>query len=469
MGSILQSSGPFHVKRIAVIGAGPTGLAATKYLLAENTFNTIDVYEQQAEVGGVWNYTPLLSESVPVPQTTSRVPAEKPIWQNGAIAPVFSNPMYDRLNTNIPKGLMQYSDQDFSEQSLLYPSRQDVQEYLVRYSQSIRSLISFSSQVENVTLSEEDGQDTWTLTSKSTVTGKLSEKVYDAIVVSNGHYSVPWIPDVPGIREFNDAYPSTITHSKIYRSPEAFTNKKVIVIGGAASGLDISNQISAVSQKPLLHSLREAARVEPGLEVAKKEVPAIAEYLVAETGVRFEDGTIEKDIDAIVYCTGYLYSYPFLNSLNPPLVTTGRRTIGLWQQVFNIAHPTLAFTALGQKIIPFPFSEAQGAAIAKVWSNKLRLLSTAEMQAWEASRVKVKGDGTDFHVYGFPQDADYINYLHDWVMSADGKVTKEPPFWNAKQKWVREIYSEIKKKFSETGGTAHSLEELGFDYEKRDI
>jgi cation diffusion facilitator CzcD-associated flavoprotein CzcO len=468
MGSTMRPDGPFTIKQVAVIGAGPTGLAAAKYLLAEGVFEQIDVYEQQGEVGGVWNYTPLLAESVPIPQTTPQVPPEKPIWQKGAAYPVFSNPMYERLNTNIPKGLMQFSDQDFPVESLLYPSRQDVQTYLIQYSQSIRHLILFSTQVEEVRLAQENGQDQWTLVSRSTLTNQTTTKSYDAIVVSNGHYSVPWIPDVPGIKDFHATYPSIITHSKIYRSPESFTNKKVVVVGGAASGLDISNQISVVCQKPLLNSIRETARVEPGQEVTKEEVPAIAEYLVAERGVRFENGRVETDIDAIVYCTGYMYSYPFLESLDPPLVTDGRRAIGIWQQIFNIAHPTLAFTALGQKIIPFPMAEAQGAAISKVWSKKLSLLTTKEMEAWEMSRVDELGDGTAFNVYGYPKDADYINYLHDWVMSADSEVTKEPPFWDEKAKWVREIYSDVKKKFTEAGGKAKSLEELGFNFETRE-
>src|SRR6187402_3660957 len=141
MGSILRPNGPFNVKRVAIIGAGPSGLAAAKYLLAENAFETIDILEQQAEVGGVWNYTPLQAERVPVPQTTPRVLPQNPVWPKGAGAPVFSNPMYDRLNTNIPKNLMQYSDQDFPVESLLYPTRQDVQAYLVKYSQDIKHLI----------------------------------------------------------------------------------------------------------------------------------------------------------------------------------------------------------------------------------------------------------------------------------------------------------------------------------------
>lgn len=472
MGSILRPKGLSDIKRVAVVGGGPTGLAAAKYLLAENSFSQIDVYEQQAEVGGVWNYTwnytpPLLAETVPVPQISPHVPPEKPIWQKDAKFPVFSNPMYERLNTNIPKGLMKFSDQEFPANSLLYPSRQDVQAYLVEYSQSIRNLISFCTQVEDIKLSQDKGKDQWTLVSSSTITEEKTSKIYDAIVIASGHYSVPWIPDVPEITAFHAAHPSIISHSKIYRSPANFTNKKVIVVGGAASGLDISNQISGVCQKPLLNSIRESAREEPGLDVVKEAVPPIAEYIIEDRAVRFEDGRIEKDIDAIVYCTGYMYSYPFLKSLDPPIVTTGRRAIGLWQQIFHINHPTLAFTALGQKVIPFPLGEAQAAAISKVWASKLSLPCQGEMEAWEANRVKVLGDGTGFNVYGYPNDANYINFLHDWVMTADGEVTKEPPFWDEKDRWVREIYSEIKRKFTEEGGKATSMEELGFVFEDR--
>ncbi|KUJ17319.1 flavin dependent monooxygenase-like protein [Mollisia scopiformis] len=465
MGSVLRPNGPFNVKRIAVIGAGPTGLAAAKYLVAERVFDTVDIYEQQAEVGGVWNYTPSLAERVPVPQTSPHVSPAKPVWPKDAAAPIFSNPMYERLNTNIPKNLMQFSDLDFPSESLLYPSRQDVQKYLIKYSQDIRHLINFSTQVEDIKLTRVDDQDHWTLVAKSTVTEEESCKEYDAIVVSNGHYSVPWIPDVPGVKEFGTTYPSVISHSKIYRSPASYAGKKVIVVGNAASGLDIGNQISAVCKTPLLNSVREPAELPIGVDT-KEEVPTIAEFLIDDRGVRFEDGRVEKDVDAIIYCTGYLYSYPFMKSLEPPLVATGRRTIGLWQQVFNIAHPTLAFTALSQKIIPFPLSEAQGAAIAKVWSNNISLLTTEEMEAWERSRVDELGEGTAFHVYGYPKDAEYINYLHDWVMTAENGFSKEPPFWDERKRWLRSIYIDVKKRFNETGGKATTLEELGFHFEE---
>ena len=50
MESILGPSGTFDVKRIAVIGAGPSGLAVAKYLLAEKAFDKVDIYEQQYEM-----------------------------------------------------------------------------------------------------------------------------------------------------------------------------------------------------------------------------------------------------------------------------------------------------------------------------------------------------------------------------------------------------------------------------------
>jgi len=462
MGSIRE---PLDVKNIAIIGAGPTGLAAAKFLLAEKAFDKIDIFEQQSEVGGIWNYTPSISDSVPVPQTSPHVPLDKPIWPKNGIVPIFSTPMYDQLNTNNIRDLMGFSDLSFPPNTLLFPARQDVQKYVVEYSQDIRHLISFSAQVQDVRLVPENDRDRWQVLSKSTITNDEASKIYDAVVVASGHYGVPFIPLVPGIEAFHAAYPEIITHSKIYRAPRSFAGKKVIVVGNSASGLDIGAQISNVCKNPLLNSIRSPARLKVGQD-NREEVSPIAEYLIEERAVKFEDGRIEKNIDAIVYCTGYLYSYPFLESMSPPVVTTGRRVIGLYQQLFDFRHPTLAFTALSQKIIPFPVAEGQAAAIAKVWAGKLKLPSRDEMELWEKRRVEERGDGTSFHVLVFPEDAEYLNGLHDWVKTAEGGFSKEPAFWGAKNMRIREGYVEVRKKFVEGGSVATTYEELGFDFDK---
>lgn len=469
MGSFLRpfAGGRVDIRRVAVIGAGPSGLAAAKYLQAEEYFEKIDVFEQQAEVGGVWHYTPVTGEAVPVPSTTPHVPLEKPIWPKDSDFPLFSNPMYDNLYTNLPKDLMRFTDLSFPPECLLFPTRQDVQEYLIQYSQGIRDLISFSSQVVDVRLLGGNGKDRWGVTVKSTITGESTQNEYDAVLVSCGHYSVPFIPSVPGIEAFNSAHPTVISHAKIFRSPDKFANKKVIVVGNAASGIDIGTQISEVCKRPLLNSVRSPSVIKTA-EERKEELPIIVEYLADQRAVRFADGRIESEIDAIVYCTGYFYSYPFLETVKPSIITTGRRALGLYQHVFNIAHPSLAFVTLPQKIVPFPVSEAQGAAISTVWANKLSLPTEDEMETWEKHRAAEHGEGTSFHVLGHPYDGEYINELHDWVTNAQNGYGKVPPFWTPREFHLREIFATLRQKFEEGGHKARRIEDLGIDEEGHD-
>ncbi|KAH8591473.1 hypothetical protein B0O99DRAFT_632149 [Bisporella sp. PMI_857] len=466
MSSYISKPALFNVKSVAIVGAGPSGLAVAKFLLAEEAFDHIDIYEQQAEIGGVWNYTSNIAGKTPVPQVSPHGPAESPTWPEGTTAPLFSNPMYDNLNTNIPKELMQYSDQDFLPESLSFPTREDVQDYLIKYSQDVRHLINFSTQVKDIRSVFKAGQNSWKLTSKFLVTKDEKTSTYDAVVIASGHYSMPYIPSVPGIKAFHTAFPSAITHSKTYRSSKAFKDKKVIVVGSGASGLDIGTQISKESQKPLLNSVRTPSPIKIGQE-NKEEVPLsikVAEFLPEVQGVRFSDGRIENNIDDIIYCTGYFYTYPFLTSLLPPPITTGRRVQGLYKQLFSIHHPTLAFTALPQKVIPFPLSEVQGAAIAKVWSGKLWLPGVEEMQEEERRQVEERGDGTSYHMLGFPKDMEYINGMGEWVKTAKGREGKKIKPWGERMSWLRECYADARKKFVETGGSARSLEEIGFVY-----
>ena len=41
-------------RRVAVIGAGPSGLAAVHALAAEKAFDTIRVFDRRDQVGGLW-------------------------------------------------------------------------------------------------------------------------------------------------------------------------------------------------------------------------------------------------------------------------------------------------------------------------------------------------------------------------------------------------------------------------------
>lgn len=453
--------GPFDVRKVAVIGAGPCGLAAAKYLTAQEAFESVVVFEQNPEVGGVWYYSRKPVETVRVPQVSPFIPPDPPIESEKG--PVFPSPLYEDLTTNIPWTIMKYGDLDFPHDGCIFPTRQGVQEYLVKYSQDIRHLIKFSTQVKSVDLRRERGHDRWDIETENLIDGQRSKDTFDAVVVANGHYATTYIPDVKNITEFNAAHPGVISHAKSYRVPEIYADKKVLVVGNAASGLDIAGQIRRHARSPLLLSVHEPTPQENLAHSGAEEVPAIEEFLVEERGVKFTDGRVEKDLDAIVYCTGYLFSYPFLESLVPGLISDGRRVYGLYKHFLHIDHPTLVFPGLPIRVVPFPLSEAQAAVFARVWSNFLPLPSVKEMVQWEEEEAERREN--QYHVFPKLGDSDYLDDFHEWAAKSTSDKGKEPPVWDNKQKWHRGIYVEAKLKFEQTGRKAKTLEELGFHYE----
>ena len=42
------------ISRVAVVGAGPSGIVTAKALLAEECFSEVVVYEQRETLGGAW-------------------------------------------------------------------------------------------------------------------------------------------------------------------------------------------------------------------------------------------------------------------------------------------------------------------------------------------------------------------------------------------------------------------------------
>jgi cation diffusion facilitator CzcD-associated flavoprotein CzcO len=448
----------FSVKKVAVIGAGPCGLASAKYLLAQKAFDTVVVYEQQTEVGGVWDYCEKPSQALRVPQVSAFVLPDPPVQRSPT---VFSTPMYNVLHTNIPWPLMKYSDQDFPKDSLIFPPREAVQAYLVQYSQDIRHLIRFSTLAKDIRLRQVGGRDQWDVESESTETGERQTDTYDAVVVASGHYSTQYIPDVKNIREFHEAHPGVISHSKSYRSPEPFRNKKVVVVGNSASGLDIASQISKVCRKQLLLSVHTPSPRENLEWAGAEEVPVIEEFLLPEKGVRFGDGRVERNVDAVLYATGYLFTFPFLTSLEPPLVSNGRRVHGLYKHLIHIEHPTLVFPGLPIKVVPFPLAESQAAIFSRVWAKVLPLPSKTEMRNWDDEEAEQRGPA--YHIWPKGGDAEFINATHK--MLVDSKTPgKKPPLWNDELLWQRKVYAEAKLKFEKDGWMAKSLEELGYHY-----
>lgn len=455
-----------------------------RYLLAEKHFDQVDVFEQRSSVGGAWNYCPSSSKigvSTTVPHLDPHEAIEKPTWidqPDGTSEAVFVSPLYDRLETNIPKELMRYSDKPFPPQTQLFPKHHLVKQYLEDYAEGLKSLIQFETQVVDVRL-KDIRSNTWEVTTEHLRTGVAKTRIYDAVVVASGHFTVPFLPDISGTQAWDRSYPGAIMHSKFYDSPEAFRGKKVVVVGSSASGLDIGAQINEVSLGKILASQKSESYLAASAPADKIICAEIVEFLSPAThdrAIRFADGRVEEQVDAIVFCTGYFYSFPFLSSLSPPVVTHGWRTMNVYQQLFYIDRPTLAFPVLSQRVIPFPMAENQAAVFSRVWSGRLQLPSRKEMRAWEDSEIATKGDQKAYHILPFPQDADYLNFLYDWASSAEPRPGLENSgkgklgtYWGSRERWMRSLFPEIRRKFVQKGdqrGQIQSLAELGFVFEE---
>jgi cation diffusion facilitator CzcD-associated flavoprotein CzcO len=482
-----------RAKTVAVVGAGPSGVAAAKYLLAEKAFDKIVLFEQRSRSGGIWNYTANQTNEdlFTIPQINPRGKNQDPIWasqplnghnqEHGTTSTrkdgSFVSPMYEKLETNIPRGLMGFQDLDWPADSQLFPTHETVLNYIDAYGKDVQHLVQYSTQVVNAEPSSRKPNSSWRVRTRQLESSKEDDLEFDALIVANGHFIVPYIPNITHIEEWNAQYPGRLNHSKYYRRPEDFAGQKVIVVGNSASGADISAQVAAHCQQPLLWSSKSVSLFSATHSSAKRrDVPPIKRFILENRGVEFEDGTIESNIDAVMFATGYFYSLPFLENVKPALITDGSHVNHTYQHIFYAPQPTLSFLALNQRVIPFPIAEAQSSVIARVYSGRLSLPSHTEMQKWEQDVIAEAGDGRNFHLLPFPKDGNYLNEMSIWALKAptrevlenDGKG-KTPPIWGEWAFWCRENFPAIRRAFGELGEKRHqvkSIDEVGFSFEE---
>ena len=179
-----------------------------------------------------------IRETVEIPiDASSESAVEEP--RKTDMEPIFPSPMYEELETNIPRTLMCFSDLAFPSDCQLFPRHQAVKEYIDEYAKELLPLIKFETQVQDVRLleagrnaSSDTGSETseiirekWLMKTKELRTGRIRERTYDAVVMANGHYSVPHVPEIEGAREWNEMFPGSMMHSRSFRTAEEFRDK----------------------------------------------------------------------------------------------------------------------------------------------------------------------------------------------------------------------------------------------------
>lgn len=264
--------------------------------------------------------------------------------------------------------------------------------------------------------------------------------------------------------EFITAFVGRVEHSKVYRTPRAYANQRVLVIGNSASGHDILTQLlqSGCTQSPIYVSRRSRSRWDgddPPPGVVWKSV--ISEYR-ADGTILFMDGTYLRDIDKIIYCTGYKPSYPFWNekSNGRPLYDYHADClVNNYQHTFMHDFPTLGLIGF-PRVLTFRSFEYQAIALARLLSgrNAKPLPPLLQQRQWLKARDDlVRREGRKFHQIEWDcgETMEWFRYLFELaglpLLEGLGRC---PPVLGERTRWAIEHvrkYPEPDKRVTEVG------------------
>ena len=135
-------------------------------------------------------------------------------------------------------------------------------------------------------------------------TDDTSKEAFDYVIVATGIFNVPNVPDFPGIETFE----GRVLHVHNFRDATEFKGQRLLVIGAGQSADDMALQCMKFGAKSVVCTWRTKPM---GFKWPKgiEERPLVQNFK-GKTAY-FKDGT-SVEIDAVILCTGYKYSFPFM-------------------------------------------------------------------------------------------------------------------------------------------------------------
>ncbi|XP_073448969.1 flavin-containing monooxygenase 5-like [Aquarana catesbeiana] len=437
------------VKRVAVIGAGASGLTAIKCCLDEGLEPTC--FEKTDDIGGLWRY--------------------KDESEDGRAS------IYKSVVINTSKEMMCFSDFPAPEDFPNYMHNSRIMEYFRMYAEKFNLLKYIQNKTAVCSIKKTQDFPTtgqWIVTTERE--GKQDAAIFDAVLICTGHHSFPNLPlsSFPGIEQFKGQY----LHSREYKLPDNFKGKRILVIGIGNSGGDIAVELSRTAKKVFLSTRRGAwvthrvakngysrdiANLSRFQNLIRKILPSsVTNYMVesalnnrfnhcnfgllpqhrfsgqhptvnddlpnrivsgyvqirpnvkefTSTDVIFEDGTVEENIDAVIFATGYSISFPFCDH---SLLRVNNNKVYLYKYMFpyHLEMYTLAVVGLIQPIgAIMPISELQCRLATRVFKGLVKL-PDKEAMTFDIGKKKFKMDHRYVPSQRHTIQVDYVEYMDE--------------------------------------------------------
>lgn len=188
---------------IALIGAGPSGLAAARNL--QKAGLAFQGFEAHTDVGGLWD--------IHNPRST----------------------VYHSAHLISSKRTTEFAEFPMGEDVADYPSHRELRVYFAAFADrfDLRRHYRFGARVLKVEPLDDSAAPPWRVT-WSDADGSTHSEVFSGVVIANGTLAEPAMPT------FEGHFDGELLHTAVYKHPAMFTGKRVLVVGAGNSGCDIA-------------------------------------------------------------------------------------------------------------------------------------------------------------------------------------------------------------------------------------
>ena len=188
--------------RVAIIGAGPSGLTAAKHALQAGF--DVTVFEASDDLGGQWHTTA----------------AHSGVWPG--------------MRTNTSRAMTAFSDFAGPADYPLHPSAEQIHAYLRAYAEQfgVTERIRLRAPVRRVSRAH-----------------AVDGERFEGVIVASGRFRKP--RRAPGL----DAFGGDVVHAFDYPGAAPYRNRRTLVYGNGISGLEIASDLAPVA--PVISAFRK--------------------------------------------------------------------------------------------------------------------------------------------------------------------------------------------------------------------